>query len=62
MEEDLRQQLKDSDLVFNLITGGKFETLEEAKIAVITMFLPDQSISRSGISHAVGRLEKYYTK
>jgi hypothetical protein len=62
MQEDFRQQLKDSDLVYNLIIGGKFETIMDAKSAVVSLFIPDPSISRSGIAHAVGRLEKYYTK
>lgn len=59
-EETAEQQQKDSDMIFTQITSGDFNTIEEAKRAVVTLYIPDMTISRAGISHAIGRLEKHF--
>lgn len=53
-------QQRDSDTIYLQITTGDFPTLEEAKIALSLFYIPDPSISRAGICHALKRLEQYY--
>ena len=60
MEETYEQQMKDSDMIFKQITNGNFPTIDLAKRAICMIYIPDMSISRSGISHALERLEKHY--
>lgn len=50
----------DSDMIFNQITHGDFPTLALAHQAVLMLYMPDPTISRSGIAHALGRLERHY--
>lgn len=58
--ETLEQQTRDSDMIFRQITTGKFENMQEVNQAVVMLYVMDPSISRSGISHALKRLESYY--
>lgn len=50
----------DSDMIFTQITSGDFPTFELANQAVCLFYVPDMKISRGGIAHALGRLEKHY--
>jgi len=59
-EDQLAQQTKDSDMIFTIITNGDFANFHEANDAVVMLFVMDMSVSRSGISHALGRLQKHY--
>lgn len=58
--ETLEQQTKDSNMIFTQITSGDFRTLDEAKQALVMFYITDLTISRSGISHALKRLEKHF--
>lgn len=51
---------RDSDMIFTQITSGDFPTIELAEAAVVQLYLPDMTISRQGISHALGRLDRHY--
>jgi len=53
-------QMKDSDMIFTQITTGNFDNFEQVSHAVFMLYIPDMSISRAGISHALKRLEKHY--
>lgn len=55
-----QQQQADSDMIFTQITSGDFHTLKEAEAVVTLFYVPDMSISRAGISHALGRLKRYF--
>jgi hypothetical protein len=60
MSETYEQQLKDSDMIFKQITTGDFDNFEQVKKLICMLYIPDMSISRSGISNALKRLEEYY--
>jgi hypothetical protein len=60
MSETIEQQTKDSDMIYKQITSGCFDNFSQALHAVVMLYVTDMSISRSGISHALKRLEKYY--
>ena len=60
-EETVEQQLKDSDMIFTQISTSAIDTFEDAKRLIVIIYVPDMEISRSGISHALGRLDFYYT-
>ena len=61
MTENYEQQMKDSDMIFNQITkSGGFNNLSEVKDALILLYIPDMTISRAGISHALKRFEEHY--
>jgi hypothetical protein len=59
---DSEQMLAESEMIFTQITSGDFPTFELANRAVCTIYVPDMTISRAGISHALGRLEKHYAE
>ena len=52
-------QQRDSDTIFLQITSA-FDSIEDAKAAIVLFYVPDPSFSRAGICHALKRLEKYY--
>ena len=60
MQETYEQQMKDSDMLFTQITNGDFDNFPEVQRLICTIYVPDMSISRAGISHALKRLEQYY--
>jgi hypothetical protein len=60
MNETFEQQMKDSDMIFNAISSGDFYNMEQAIQAVAMFYAMDVDVSRSGISHALKRLEKFY--
>ena len=53
-------QQRDSDTIFLQITSGDFKNFDEAKQAITLFYVPDMTISRSGISHALKRLEQHF--
>ena len=59
-EETYEQQMKDSDTIFTAISTSNIDNFEEANKAIVMGYVMDLSFSRSGISHALKRLEKYY--
>jgi len=59
MEETYKQQMKDSDMIFKQVTSANFSK-EEAKRVIVMLYVPDMSISRAGISHALKRIEQHY--
>lgn len=58
MTETYEQQTKDSDTVFTVISSAA-ENMDEAN-QMVMMYIMDKNFSRSGISHAIGRLEKHF--
>lgn len=55
------EQMKaDADMIFTQITSGDFPDYEIAQRAVCTIYVPDMTISRAGISLALTRLERHY--
>ena len=58
--ETIEQQMKDSDMVFTAISSGDFDDFKMAERAVVMLYVMDMSVSRSGISHALKRLEQHY--
>lgn len=60
MNETHDQQTKDSDMIFTQITTGNFKDFNEANQAIVMLYVPDMTISRAGISHALKRLENYF--
>ncbi|REK56655.1 MAG: hypothetical protein DWQ49_09805 [Bacteroidetes bacterium] len=60
MNETYEQQMKDSDMIFTQITSGDFDNWNDVNRAVVMLYVPDMTISRAGISHALKRLEQYY--
>ena len=56
------QQMRDSEMIFRMISGGDFDDYHQAAQAVIALYLPDPSFSRAGISHALRRLEAFYAE
>jgi hypothetical protein len=59
LNESYEQQMKDSDMIFTQISSGDF-SLADYEAAICMLYVPDMSISRSGISHALKRLERHY--
>jgi hypothetical protein len=60
VSESPEQQAKDSDMIFTQVSTGRFSNFEEARRLVVMLYVPDMSISRAGISHALKRLERHY--
>ena len=60
MLETYEQQIKDSDMIFTQITNGNFDDYQQAESAIVVLYVQDMTISRAGISRALGRIKKYY--
>jgi len=60
MAETYEQQMHDSDMIFTAVSTGAFDTYQQAEQAVVSIYVPDMSVSRAGISHALKRLENHY--
>ncbi len=58
--ETPEQQSQDSDMIFAQITSGDFQSYAEAQDAVVAIYIPDMTVSRAGISHAMKRLEGHF--
>ena len=59
-KETVEQQMADSTMIVKQITSGDFRTYDEAEQAIVALYVPDLSVSRSGISHALGQLKKHF--
>lgn len=60
--ETLDQQTRDSDTIFTAISTGDFDNFKMAEQAVVMLYVMDMSFSRAGISHALKRLERFYSE
>jgi hypothetical protein len=60
MRETYQQQTKDSDMIFTQITTAAYKDFAEAQRAIVLLYIPDMTISRSGISHALKRVERHF--
>ena len=61
MSETYDQMLRDSDMLFTQISTSAAISYKEAQEMIVGLYVPDMTISRSGISHALKRLERHYT-
>lgn len=59
-QQQLNQQMEDSDIIFTAISSGDFDDFKMAERAVVMFYVTDMTFSRAGISHALKRLEKHY--
>jgi hypothetical protein len=59
-EENHENQKRDSDIIFTAISTGDFDNFEQARRAVVMLYVTDMSFSRAGISLALVRLERFY--
>jgi len=59
-KETYEDQMRDSNMIFTAITTSAIKNYEEAERVVCIGYIMDMSVSRSGISHALKRLEKFY--
>ena len=59
--ETTEQMMKDSDMIFTQMTTSIFN-YEEVKRFLVSVYVTDLTISRAGISHAMKRLEEYYSE
>jgi hypothetical protein len=62
MNETIEQQERDAEMIFNQITNGDFKNNTEATQALVALYIPDMTISRSGISLAMKKLENHYSE
>ena len=60
MKETYEQQMKDSDMIFTQITSANYDNFDDANRVIVMLYIPDMTISRSGISHALKRIEKHF--
>lgn len=51
---------QDSDMIFTQVTSGDFDDYKMAERLVCMLYVPDMTVSRAGISHALSRLERHY--
>ena len=49
-------------MVFTAVSTGDFDDYKMAEQAVVMLYVPDMSVSRAGISHALKRLERFYAE
>ena len=61
-EETYKNQMKDSDTIFTTISTSGAIDYKDAERMVCMVYIMDTSFSRAGISHALKRLEKFYTE
>lgn len=62
MTETYEQQKKDSDMIFTAISTSAIDNFKDAERMVVIGYVTDMSVSRSGISHALKKLEQFYNK
>jgi len=62
VKESQAKWLNDSDIIFTAISTSAFESFKEAETAIVMLYVPDITFSRAGISHALKRLEDFYSK
>ena len=62
MKETIEQQQRDSDMIFTQISTSGIDNYSDAEKLITSLYVLDMSISRSGISDALKRLERFYLK
>jgi hypothetical protein len=62
IEDSVKKQMKDSDMIFTQISTSAIDNFAEAKQLIVKLYVPDMTISRAGISHVLKRLEEYYSE
>ena len=62
MKETIEQQQRDSDMIFTQISTSGIDNYGDAEKLIASLYIFDMSISRSGISDALKRLEMFYLK
>ncbi len=60
MNETIEQQERDAKMIVKQITNAHFDTWEEVERAIVMLYIPDMTISRSGISRALEILQRHY--
>jgi hypothetical protein len=60
MTESYEQQTKDSEMIIKQISSANYDSWEEAQRAVVMLYVPDMTISRSGISLALNKIERSF--
>lgn len=60
--ETFEQQEKDAKMIFTQITTGDFHNYKQAEEAIVFIYVPDLTISRSGIARAMKMLERHYAE
>ena len=60
MKETYDQQTKDSDMIFKQVTSANYDNFDDASRAICLFYVPDMTISRAGISHALKRIERWF--
>ena len=58
--ETYEQQMKDSDMIYTQVMSANYDTFDEVNRLVVMLYVPDMTVSRAGISHALKRLEKEF--
>lgn len=58
--DTVEQQNEDAQMIFDQITTSTIMTYNEALVLVVHVYMPDRTISRSGISKALDMLKKHY--
>lgn len=59
---DLDEMISDSDMIFTQVSTGDFDDYKMAERLIVMLYVPDMTISRAGISHAMKRLERFYAE
>ncbi len=58
MNETIEQQMKDSEMICAQIFGAEYDTFADAQRTIVTIYVPDMTISRAGISHALKKIKQ----
>lgn len=59
-DEEVKNWQRHSDMVFTAISTSGARDFAEAERMAVHVYVPDMSVSRAGISHALKRLERHY--
>lgn len=60
--EAYEQQMRDSDMIFTQISTADCDDMHMANQMLCAFYIPDMTISRAGISHAIKRLEQFFAE
>jgi len=55
--ETYEQQMNDSNMICKQMEAANYDNFAEVQRAIVMLYVPDMSISRAGISHALKHLE-----
>lgn len=59
-KEEVQIQNADAEMIFKQISTSSIDNYEDAERLMCALYVPDMSISRSGISLAMKLLKRYY--